>query len=126
MTGERMSTDNPSSVSIQTDASPIPSVPAWFGEVTLLAHALTRLGLLSEISERVRFARKRFRTFEVIDFVVVLMGYAISGEPTFKAHYERLQPFAPVFMALFGRGQLPHRSTLNSFLAALNEKSLYE
>jgi hypothetical protein len=63
MTGERMSTDNPSSVNIQTDASPIPSVPAWFGEVTLLAHALTRLGLLSEISERVRFARKRFGTF---------------------------------------------------------------
>ncbi len=58
-----MSTDNPSSVTIQTDASPIPSVPAWFGEVTLLAHALTRLGLLSEISERVRFARKRFGTF---------------------------------------------------------------
>src|SRR5258708_39094803 len=99
MTGERMSTDNPSSVNIQTDASPIPSVPAWFGEVTLLAHALTRLGLLSEISERVRFARKRFGTFEVIDFVVVLMAYAISGEPTLKASYERLLPFAPACMA---------------------------
>jgi hypothetical protein len=57
-----MSTDNPSSVSIQTEASPITSVPAWFGEVALLAHRLTRLGLLSEISERVRFARKRFGT----------------------------------------------------------------
>jgi len=119
-----MSTDNPSSVNIQTDASPIPSVPAWFGEVTLLAHALTRLGLLSEISERVRFARKRFGTFEVIDFVVVLMGYAISGEPTLKAYYERLQPFAPAFMALFGRSQLPHRSTLSRFLAALDETSV--
>jgi hypothetical protein len=118
-----MSTDNPSSVNIQTDASPIPSVPAWFGEVTLLAHALTRLGLLSEISERVRFARKRFGTFEVIDFVVVLMGYAISDEPTLKAYYERLQPFAPAFMALFGRSQLPHRSTLSRFLAALDETS---
>ncbi len=64
---------------------------------------MTRLGLLSEISERVRFARKRFGTFEVIDFVVVLMGYAISGEPTLAAYYERLQPFATPFMALFGR-----------------------
>jgi hypothetical protein len=121
MTGERMSTDNPSSVSIQTDASPIPSVPAWFGEVALLAHTLTRLGLLSDISEQVRFARKRFGTFEVIDFVVMLMGYAISGEPTLKAYYERLQPFAPSFMALFGRSRLPHRATLSRFLAALDE-----
>jgi len=62
MIGERMSTDNPSSVNIQADASPIPSVPAWFGEVALLAHTMTRLGLLSEISEQVRFARKRFGT----------------------------------------------------------------
>ncbi len=41
-----MSTDNPSSVTLQTDASPIPSFPAWFGEVALIAHTLTRLGLL--------------------------------------------------------------------------------
>ena len=62
-TGERMSTDNPSSVTIQADASPIPSVPVWFGEVALIAHTMTRLGLLSEISERVRFTRKRFGKF---------------------------------------------------------------
>src|SRR2546423_5507361 len=121
MTGERMSTDNPSSVTIQTEASPIPSVPAWFGEVALLAHTMTRLGLLSDISEQVRFARKRFGTFEVIDFVVMLIGYALSGEPTLKAYYERLHPFAPEFMALFGRSQLPHRATLSRFLAALDE-----
>jgi hypothetical protein len=116
-----MSTDNPSSVSIQAEALPIASVPAWFGEVALLAHTLTRLGLLTTISERVRFARKRFGTFEVIDFVVMLMGYAISGEPTLKAYYERLHPFASSFMALFGRNQLPHRATLSRFLAALDE-----
>src|SRR6266705_4856386 len=116
-----MSTDTPSSVNIQTEASPTPSVPAWFGEVALLAHTLTRLGLLSAISERVRFARKRFGSFEVIDFVVVLMGYAISGEPTLAAYYERLQPFATPFMALFGRTQVPHRSTLSRFLAAVDE-----
>src|SRR5712691_10282837 len=110
MTGDPMNTDEPFSVSIQTEASPIPSVPAWFGEVALVAHALARQGILAKISEEVRFARKRFGTFEVIDFVVVLMGYAISGEPTLAAYYERLQPFATPFMALFGRTQLPHRS----------------
>jgi hypothetical protein len=116
-----MSTDHPSSVRLQTSTEPIASVPEWFGEVALIAHTMTHLGLLSEISEHARFARKRFGRFEVIDFVVMLMGYAVSGEPTLKAYYERLQPFATAFMALFGRRELPHRATLSRFLAALDE-----
>ena len=36
-----MNTDEPFSVSIQTEAAPIPSVPAWFGEVALVAHVNT-------------------------------------------------------------------------------------
>ncbi len=116
-----MSTDNPSSVSLQTSTEPIASVPEWFGEVALIAHTMSRLGLLSEISEHVRFTRKRFGRFEVIDFVVMLIGYALSGEPTLKAYYERLLPFASAFMALFGRSGLPHRATLSRFLAALDE-----
>jgi hypothetical protein len=119
-----MSRDDPSSVSIQTEALPIPSVPAWFGEVALVAHTLSRRGLLSTLSEQVRFARKRFGTYEVIDFLVVLIGYALSGEPTLAAYYERLQPFAGPFMALFGRRQLPHRSSLSRFLSALDEAAV--
>ena len=57
-----MSMDDPFSVSIQSSAEPIPSVPAWFGEVALVAHTLTRLGLLTKLSDEVRFARKRFGT----------------------------------------------------------------
>ena len=51
----------------------------------------------------------------------MLIGYALSGEPTLKVYYERLQSFAPAFMALFGRCGLPHRATLSRFLAALDE-----
>jgi hypothetical protein len=51
--------------------------------------------------------------------VGVLFGYAISGERTLEMFYERLEPFAIPFMALFGRGRLPARSTLSRFLAAL-------
>ncbi len=75
--------------------------------------------MLAEISERVRFARRRFGRYDVIDFVAVLLGYAISGERTLEAFYERLQPCASAFMALFGRERLPARSTLSRFLAAL-------
>ena len=63
--------------------------------------------------------RRRFGRYEVIDFVAVLLGYAISGERTLEAFYERLLPFAIPFMALFGRDRLPARSTLSRFLAAL-------
>jgi len=55
----------------------------------------------------------------VIDFVAVLFGYAISDEGTLEAFYKRLHPFAPAFMALFGRERLPSRSTLSRFLASL-------
>ena len=59
--------------------------------------------------------------YAVIDFVAVLLGYAGSLEPTLQAFYERVEPFAPAFMALFGRNRLPARSTLSRFLAALEE-----
>lgn len=55
----------------------------------------------------------------MIDFLAVLFGYAISGERTLEAFYERLQPFAVPFMALFARDQFPSRSALSRFLAAL-------
>jgi len=108
-------------VTIQTSPQSIPSTPSWLGEVTLLAGHLSRQGLLSKISEDVRFARRRFGHYEVIDFVAVLLGYAISGERTLEVFYERVLPFAKVFMALFGRDRLPARSTLSRFLAALDQ-----
>lgn len=47
-----------------------------------------------------RFARRRFGHYDLINFAVVLMGYAISGERTLEAFYERLQPFAHPLMCL--------------------------
>jgi hypothetical protein len=65
--------------------------------------------------------RRRFGHYEVIDFLAVLFGYAISGERTLEAFYTRLQPFAGPYMALFDRDRLPTRSALSRFLAALTE-----
>jgi hypothetical protein len=107
------------SVKIQTSSRAGPSTPSWFGEAVLIVGYLKKLGVLDAIAERVRFARRRFGHYEVIDFVAVLFGYAISGERTLEAFYERLQPFAAAYMALFGRDRLPARSTLSRFLAAL-------
>src|SRR5260370_6392573 len=107
-------------VEIQTSPQSVPSTPSWLGEVTIAAHYLAYLGLLERIAEQVRFARRRFGKYDVIDFVVVLIGYALSGEPTLEAFYAPVLPFASPFMELFGRQELPHRSTLSRFLAALD------
>jgi len=85
-----------SPVSIQASPHSVPSVPDWFGEVTLLAHHLHRQGVLAAIEEQVRFAHRRFGRYEVIDFVAVLLGYAISGERTLEAFYEQLRRLSQV------------------------------
>src|SRR6266496_2021883 len=109
------------SVNVQIAPESVPSTPSWFGEVVILAHILTQFGLLKAIEEHVRLARARFGRYEVIDFVAVLLGYAVSGEPTLEAFYARLSPFSATFMALFERSALPHPSTLSRFLAAVDQ-----
>lgn len=113
-----------SSVTIQITPESWPSTPFWMGEVAAFAQVLTHAGILIAIQDQVRFARARFGTYDLIDFVVVLLGYAVSGESTLQAFYERLFPFAEPFMVLFGRHLLPHRSTLSRFLAALDQASV--
>lgn len=106
------------SVDIQTSSESVPSTPSWFGEAALLIPYLRKQGILSAISAQVRLARRRFGHYEVIDFLAVLFGYAISGERTLETFYEHLLPFAQPFMALFDRQRLPSRSALSRFLAS--------
>ena len=113
-----------SGVHIQTFPQSVPSTPSWLGEITLMVHHLHHYGVLAAIEEQVCFARRRFGRYEVIDFLAVLFGYAVSSERTLEAFYERLEPWADVFMALFGRDRLPARSTLSRFLAALDQAAV--
>lgn len=113
-----------SPITIQILPKSQPSTPCWMGEVATFAQILMQEGILKAIQDRVRFARARFGQYDLIDFVIVLIGYGLSAEPTLQAFYERLAPFAEPFMALFGRNQLPHRSTLSRFLAALDQPTV--
>lgn len=108
-------------VPIQIAPTSLPATPSWLGEVAAFAQVLAHAGILKGIAEQVRFARARFGQYDLIDFVVVLIGYVLSGEPTLLAFYDRLAPFASEFMALFGRNRLPHRSTLSRSLAAFDQ-----
>ncbi|HEX4207575.1 MAG TPA: hypothetical protein VHZ51_25920 [Ktedonobacteraceae bacterium] len=70
------------SVIVQTTSRSEPSTPPWFGEVVLLTAHLSKHGVFNKINEQVRFARRRFGRYDMIDFLAVLFGYAISGERT--------------------------------------------
>ncbi len=110
-----------SSVNIQSSSHSILCPPPWFGEVVQISGYLRKQGVWTSISEQVRFARRRFGHYEVIDFLAVLFGYTISGERTLEAFYEAVRPWASTFMALFGRDRLPARSTLSRFLSSLTQ-----
>jgi hypothetical protein len=119
-----MSSIPSSGVTIETSPESVPSTPSWLGEVAIVAHYIGRLGLLEQIAQRVRFARGRFGTYDTMDFLVVLIGYALSGERTLEGFYKRLLPLAQPFMALFGRDHLPSRSALSRYLAALDQPAV--
>jgi len=89
----------------------------WFAEVVILARHLATTGLLEAFADQVHLRRGRFGTYESIDFLALLVGYAISGERTLSDFFECVAPFETAFMALFGRSSLPHRSSLSRFLA---------
>src|SRR6266581_1448612 len=111
-------------IEVQTTSENRFSVPAWFAEVVIIAGYLEKNGLLEAFAHQVRLVRGRFGTYEPIDFLALLIGYAISGERTLADFFERLEPFESAFMALFGRRCLPHRSSLSRFLAAVDRPCL--
>ena len=69
-------------IEVQTSRDERPSVPAWFAEVVMVAQHLTTTGLLDALVQQVRLVRGRFGSYEPIDFLALLFGYAISGERT--------------------------------------------
>src|SRR5947207_1474897 len=111
-------------IEVQTSPLDRASVPAWFAEVVMIARHLASKGLFEAFAQQVHLVRGRFGTYESIDFLALLIGYAISGERTLADFFERVEPFEAAFMALFGRRCLPHRSSLSRFLAAVDRPCL--
>ncbi len=69
---------------IEIQTSPVDrfSVPEWFAEVVIVAQHLAMNELLEAFAHQVRLVRGRFGSYEPIDFLALLIGYAISGERT--------------------------------------------
>lgn len=79
---------------IQVDPTDSPSTPSLYAKMVIgplkqgqsrVEPALQRYGVLGAIKECVRFVLARMGKYELIDFVAMLMEYAVSGEPTLRA-----------------------------------------
>jgi len=113
-----------SCIEVHTSPHDRPAVPAGFAEVVIIAGHLAKKEVLEAFAQQVRLIRGRFGTYEPIDFLALLIGYAISGERTLADFFEHVAPFGTAFMALFGRANLPHRSSLSRFLADMDRPCL--
>jgi hypothetical protein len=111
-------------IEVQTSAENHPSIPGWFAETVILSSYLASQGVLDLFEQQVLLPRKHGGTYEPLDFLAPLLGYAISGERSLADFFQRVAPFNEAFMALFGRDTLSHRSSLSRFLSAIDRPCL--
>ena len=102
--------DPTSTVSVHTTPEPARTPPPWLAEAVLVLEAARDGGLLQQIRQGVRVSRGRMGLFEVCDFFLVLVAYAVSGEATLLSLYAAWSPCAAVLFALWSRNHVPARS----------------
>jgi hypothetical protein len=110
------------SISIIASDQLLPAMPAWFNEVVLIAHLWAQSGLLAALHQQVKVARGKAGDYEVIDFALLLLAYAISQEATLDKYFQQLPPIKTALSALWERDQTPSASALSRFLSAVREK----
>src|SRR5690349_25127985 len=71
---EHMNSIANGSVILQTSADSLPCPPPWWGELVLLSQHLRQQGILTRLTEGIRFERRRCGPYELIDLFVVLAG----------------------------------------------------
>lgn len=101
-----------------------PVIPNWLNEVLLLGKYWLKSGLLERLQQQVRVSRGRMGDYEVGDFVLLLLAYAVSGEKTLSDFFAALKPVRFLLMAVWRRNKCPVSSTLSRFLEAIEDCSL--
>lgn len=96
--------------------------PPWFAEALVLLRHLGQQGFWKKV-ESVR-VRRQCKHFEVCDFVIVLVAYAVSNEKGLRSFYDAVAPVACVLMAVCGRDRMPSPSALSNFLAVVEHEAV--
>jgi len=114
------SREHSAALHLSTTSASKPTAPPWLTQAIVLMQAWWSGWLLLPLVECVRVVRGRVGTFEVMDFVLVLLAYASSEAPTLKAFYAQAEPSAEVLMSAWGRNAMPSRSALSRFLGCVS------
>lgn len=97
------------------------ALPAWLPEALLIGQYWQSSGLLAHLQRYVHVSRGRMGRYEVCDFVLLLLGYAVSGASSLAHFFTTLQPVESVLMAVWGRQQCPVASTLSRYLKDVDQ-----
>ncbi|MBI4782407.1 MAG: hypothetical protein HY785_13980 [Oscillatoriophycideae cyanobacterium NC_groundwater_1537_Pr4_S-0.65um_50_18] len=62
--------------------------------------------------------------YEVCDFVLLLLAYAVSGLDTLQSFFEQLKSVQSIVMSVWQRQHCPVASTLSRFLQAIDSGAL--
>src|SRR5260370_16337036 len=85
-------------IEVQTTSEKRFSVPAWFAEVVIIAGYLEQKGILEAFAHQVCLVRGRFGTYEPIDFLALLIDYAISEQRTLSDFFHLFSPLQQAFI----------------------------
>lgn len=118
--GEAVDLGNRSGVEIEERGEEKVRIPSWFGEAVLLGKYWLESGLVGYLEEAVWVVRGRMGRYEVVDFVLLLNAYGISGEKTLSDFYQAVAPVKEALMSLWGRSRCPSASSLSRFPAAVD------
>lgn len=78
-------------IAVEAGKESVLRIPAWLGEAVLLGKYWLDSGLVGYLEKEVRVVRGRMGRYEVMDFVLLLISYAISGERTIAEYYQALE-----------------------------------
>lgn len=111
-------------IELKTDEQANPVTPDWLGEVLLVGKYWRVTGLLDRLQTQVKIHRGRMGQYEVCDFVLLLLAYAISGLDTLQSFFEQLESVQSIVMSVWQRQHCPVASTLSRFLQAIDSGTL--
>jgi hypothetical protein len=111
-------------IELSTHEQSNPVVPTWLAEALLLGEYWRTTGLFDRLQTQVRVNRGRMGQYEVCDFVLLLLAYAVSGLQTLEDFFVALSPVKEVLMSVWQRQQCPVASTLSRFLGDIDPSAL--
>jgi hypothetical protein len=106
-------------VALEAGTESVQRIPEWFSEAVLSGKYWLDSGLVGYLEEEMRVVRGRMEQYEVMDFMLLLISYALSGERTVADFYRSLSRVKEALMSQWGREKCPSVSSLSRFLGSV-------